>query len=44
VMVYSVVGDRVEAWFAAFKREQGWKLGSTKGESRDEVQESLNTT
>jgi hypothetical protein len=44
VMVYSVVGDRVETWFAAFKRQQGWSLDATKGASRDEVQELLNTT
>lgn len=43
VMVYSVAGDRVEAWFAAFNRQQGWKLQATKGASRDEVQHLLNT-
>jgi hypothetical protein len=42
-MVYSVVGNRVEAWFAAFNRQQGWKLQATKGASRDDVQQILNT-
>ena len=44
VMVYSVAGERVEAWFAAFNRQQGWKLQATKGVSRDDVQHLLNTT
>jgi len=43
VMVYSVVGNRVEAWFAAFNRQQGWKFQATKGASRDDVQQMLNT-
>jgi hypothetical protein len=44
VMVYSVAGDQVEAWFAAFDREQAWKLHATKGASREDVQQLLNTT
>jgi hypothetical protein len=44
VTVYSVAGDRVETWFAAFNREQVWKLHATKGASREDVQEFLNPT
>lgn len=44
VMVYSVAGEQVEAWFASFTREQAWKLQATKGASRDDVQQLLNTT
>ncbi len=44
VMVYSAAGDRVEAWFAAFNRHQGWKLQATKGTAREDVQQLLNTT
>jgi hypothetical protein len=44
VMVYSVAGDRVEAWFAAFNRHPGWKLQATKGTTREDVQQLLNTT
>jgi hypothetical protein len=43
VMVYSVAADRVETWFAAFNRKQGWKLQATKGANRDNVQQLLNT-
>jgi hypothetical protein len=43
-MVYSVAGEQVEAWFASFTREQAWKLQATKGASRDDVQQLLNTT
>jgi hypothetical protein len=42
VMVYKVVANRIEAWFAAFNRQQGWKLLATKGASRDDVQQFLN--
>jgi hypothetical protein len=41
VMVYSVAGDRVEAWFAGFNRQQEWRLHSTKGASRDDVEQLL---
>ena len=41
VMVYKVAFGRVEAWFAAFNREQGWKLNATKGMSRDDVQKLI---
>jgi len=44
VMVYKAMANRVEAWFAAFSRQQGWKLHATKGTSRDDVQRMLNTT
>lgn len=43
VMVYSVAGDQVEAWFAAFNREQDWKLQATKDVSREDVQRLLET-
>ena len=41
VMVYSVIGDRVKCWFAAFARLHGWKLHKTKGISREDVEELL---
>jgi hypothetical protein len=41
VMVYSVAGERIEAWFAAFNRRQGWKLQATKCASRDDVQQLI---
>jgi hypothetical protein len=44
VMVYAIVGDRVDTWFAAFGRKQEWKLKATKGTSRDDVQQLLSTT
>jgi hypothetical protein len=44
VMVYKARANRVEARFAAFSRQQGWKLHATKGTSRDDVQRMLNTT
>jgi hypothetical protein len=44
VMVYKVAADRVEAWFAAFNRQRGWKLHATKGASRRAVQHLLKTT
>ncbi len=43
VMVYSVAGERVEAWFAAFNRQQDWTLQATKGANRDDVQRLLDT-
>ena len=43
VMVYSVLAKRVECWFAAFNRNGTWKLRSTKGVSREEVERLLNT-
>jgi len=38
VMVYKAMANRVEAWFAAFNRRQGWKLHATKGTRRDDVE------
>jgi hypothetical protein len=38
VMVYTVMSGEVEGWFAAFHRKDGWKLQSTKGTSREDVQ------
>ena len=42
-MVYSILGDRLEYWFAAFNRQLGWELHATKGARREDVQELLNT-
>jgi hypothetical protein len=44
VMVYTIAADRVETWFAALDRKPGWKLNATKGASRDDAQQLLNTT
>jgi hypothetical protein len=44
VMVYYVSEKRVECWFAAFNRHGAWKLYSTKGASKEEVQGLLNIT
>lgn len=35
VMVYVVAGGQVESWFAAFNRQQEWKLQATKGVGRN---------
>jgi hypothetical protein len=44
VMVYNVKGDRVSCWFAAFSRQQQWKLNATKGISREDVEELIGAT
>lgn len=41
VMVYAVTADQVECWFAAFNRQQEWKLKTTKGVSRDRLERLL---
>ena len=41
VMVYNVGADEVECWFAAFKRQEEWKLQATKGMSPDRVEQLL---
>ncbi|MCU1268994.1 MAG: hypothetical protein JWN74_288 [Acidobacteriaceae bacterium] len=41
VMVYNVAAGGLESWFAAFKRQEGWKLQATKGVSRDDVEQLL---
>ena len=41
VMVYNVASDRPDRWFAAFSREQGWKVRATKGLSQDDLQQLL---
>lgn len=41
VMVYNVTADRVQCWFAAFVREQAWRLGATKGISRQDVEKLI---
>jgi hypothetical protein len=38
VMVYSVSGKTVGAWFVSFICKQGWKLQAMKGISRDRVE------
>jgi hypothetical protein len=44
VMVYNVATDGVQCWFAAFTRQETWKLHATKGVSREEVENLLGTT
>jgi hypothetical protein len=44
VMAYNISGDRVEAWFAAFNRQDCWKLQATRGANRDQIQQLLNAT
>jgi hypothetical protein len=43
VMVYSVESKRVDTWFAAFNRNDRWRLKATKGASRDHVQQLFET-
>jgi len=38
VMIYNIGAKRVECWFAAFNRRDGWKVQQTKGVSRDDVE------
>jgi hypothetical protein len=40
-MAYTVAGGGVETWFAAFNRDQNWKLQATKGASLDEIQKLM---
>lgn len=44
VMVYNVATDVVKCWFAAFIRQETWRLHVTKGVSREELENLLNTT
>jgi hypothetical protein len=40
VMIYRVMGDTTECWFAGFQREEiTWKVASTKGIARNHVEE-----
>ena len=41
VMVYVITADQVECWFAAFNRQEAWKLETTKGVNRDKVERWL---
>jgi len=41
VMVYNVSDGGLECWFAAFNRQEEWKLQATKGVSRDDVKQLL---
>ncbi|HKW19723.1 MAG TPA: hypothetical protein VJO35_19595 [Terriglobales bacterium] len=41
VMVYSVANKLLEAWFAAFTRQRGWRLHATKGVNRESVEALL---
>ena len=43
-MVYSVSDEKIDAWFAAFNRQNCWNLLATKGANRDEIQRLQNTT
>ncbi len=43
-MVYSVEGERVDTWFAAFNRNDRWQLLATKGAGRDYVERLCATT
>ena len=43
VMVYNVVRGEVQCWFAAFKRQQDWKLHATKGARREDVERLMST-
>ena len=44
VMVYNVGPDGVRCWFAAFSRQETWKLHAAKGVSREEVEGLLRVT
>lgn len=44
IMVYNVAADGVKCWFAAFSRQETWKLHATKGVSREEVEDLLRTS
>lgn len=44
IMVYNVAADGVKCWFAAFSRQETWKLHATKGISREEVEDLLRTS
>jgi hypothetical protein len=37
LMVYTVVDDRIVAWYAAFQRGESWSLSKTKGISNEKV-------
>jgi hypothetical protein len=41
LMVYIVTVDQVECWFAAFNRQEEWKLQTTKGVSRNKLERWL---
>lgn len=41
VMVYNIATDRPDCWFAAFNRQRGWKVHATKGVSRDDLEQLL---
>jgi hypothetical protein len=41
VMVYVVTVNHVECWFAAFNRQEEWKVQTTKGVTRDTVERWL---
>ena len=38
VMVYNVIAEQPDSWYAAFNRQPIWKLLATKGISRNEVE------
>jgi hypothetical protein len=43
VMIYNTEADQSDCWFAAFNRESAWELQATKGASRKDVQNLLDT-
>ena len=43
IMVYTAISGEVETWFAAFNRDDDWKVKMAKGESKGHVQDLLNT-
>lgn len=42
LMVYTVENRKVDSWFASFVRNEDWKMQSTKGVSREVLQQFLN--
>src|ERR1700723_2623144 len=38
IMVYNLLADQLECWFAAFNRQDGGKLSATKGVSQQDVE------
>jgi hypothetical protein len=42
-MVYNIVVDQLDCWFAAFKQQGGWKLSATKGATRQDLEQLLST-
>jgi len=43
IMVYTATSGEVETWFAAFSREDDWKIKMAKGQTKGHVQDLLTT-